>query len=72
MAELDVTVRRAGNSLDLRVPKKEARRLGLVEGRKLRVTIESPLEFRDLIGTLKGRISRAKLHAATNEDEDLD
>lgn len=72
MAEIDVTVRRAGNSLDLRLPKKEARRLGLVEGRRLRVTIETPPEFKELIGTLKGRIARTKLHTATNEDEDLD
>ena len=72
MAEVDVVVRRGGNSIDLRVPRREARRLGLARGRRLRVRIEDAPEVADLVGTLKGRVSAAKLHAATNEGEDLD
>ena len=72
MPEVEVTVRKAGNSIDLRLPKREARRLGLTEGRRLRIRIPEAPAFRELIGSLKGRISTAALHAATNEDEDLD
>jgi hypothetical protein len=72
MTEIDVVVRRAGNSIDLRLPKREARRLRLVEGRRLRVRIEDLPDFSDLVGILKGRVSSSKLHAATNEDEELE
>jgi antitoxin component of MazEF toxin-antitoxin module len=71
MAEVDVVVRRAGNSLDLRLPKSAARRLGLKEGRRLRIRLEEEVDFAEFIGTLKGRVKAADLHAATNEDEDL-
>ncbi|HKZ63894.1 MAG TPA: hypothetical protein VJ400_05585 [Thermoplasmata archaeon] len=72
MDEVEVIVRKSGNSIDLRVPKRTARRLGLVEGRRLRVRIDDAPNVEDLVGTLKGRFSAADLHAATNEDEDLD
>lgn len=72
MPEVDVVVRRAGNSLDLRVPKRLARKLGLVEGKRLRIRIEEEPDFAAFIGSLKGRVSAAALHAATNEDEDLE
>ena len=71
-SEVDVVVRRAGNSIDLRVPKRLARRLGLIEGRRLRVRIDDVPDVADLVGILKGRVSAEALHAATNEDEDLD
>ena len=72
MNELDVVVRRAGNSIDLRVPKPEARRLGLVEGRRLRIAILDAPDLVDLLGSLEGIVSAEELHAATNEDEDLE
>lgn len=72
MPDVDVVVRRSGNSLDLRVPRKVARRLGLEEGRRLRVRIEEDADFAEFIGTFKGRGSPQQLHAATNEDEDLE
>ena len=72
MTEIDVVVRKAGNSIDLRVPKREARRLGFAHGRKLRVRIEDAPDAAELVGTLKGRVSAARLHAATNEEEDVD
>lgn len=68
MTEIDVVVRKAGNSIDLRVPKREARRLRLVEGRTVRISIEDVPDFADLAGILRGRFSRSKLHAATNDD----
>jgi len=71
VTEVDVVVRKAGNSIDLRVPRRVARRLGLAHGRRLRVRIEEVPDAAELVGTLKGRVSAAKLHAATNEDEDL-
>ena len=72
VTEVDAVVRRAGNSIDLRLAKSEARRLGLKDGRRLRIRIEDAKEFAELVGTLKGRVSAKALHAATNEDEDLD
>ena len=72
MTEVEVVVRRAGNSIDLRLQKREARRLGLAEGRRLRVRIEDAPELADLVGALKGRVTAAELHAVTNEDEELD
>jgi antitoxin component of MazEF toxin-antitoxin module len=72
MTEVNAVVRKAGNSIDLRLPKREARRLGLTEGRRLRIRIEDVEEVADLVGVLKGRVSAKALHAATNEDEDLD
>jgi antitoxin component of MazEF toxin-antitoxin module len=71
MTEVDAVVRKAGNSIDLRVAKSEARRLGLKEGRHLRIHIEDVKEVAELVGVLKGRVSAKALHAATNEDEDL-
>ncbi len=71
MTEVDAVVRKAGNSIDLRVAKSEARRLGLKEGRRLRIHIEDVKEVAELVGVLKGRVSAKALHAATNEDEDL-
>ena len=72
MTELNAVVRKAGNSIDLRVRMRDARRLGLTEGRRLLVRIEDLPDLSDLVGVLKGRVSAAELHAATNEDEDLD
>jgi len=72
MTEIDVIVRKAGNSIDLRLPKREARRLGFAHGRRLRVRIEDAPDVASLVGTLKGRLSATALHAATNEDEDVD
>lgn len=72
MPEIDVVVRRAGNSLDLRVPKGIARKLGLVEGRRLRVRIDDEPDFAQFMGAFKGRLDKERAHAATNEDEELE
>jgi hypothetical protein len=71
LTEVDAVVRKAGNSIDLRLAKGEARRLGLREGRRLRIRIEDAKDVADLVGVLKGRVSAKALHAASNEDEDL-
>lgn len=72
MDEVDAVVRRVGNSIVLRIPKRAARRLGLIEGRRVRIRIEDDFDFLELVGSLKGRIRASRLHAATNEDDDLD
>jgi len=47
-----------------------ARRLRPTERREPRVRADDVDEFSQFIGVLKGRVSAAKLHAATNEDSD--
>lgn len=72
MTEIDVVVRHTGNSIDLRVPKAEARRLGLAHGRRLRIVIPDDPDVVDLIGALKGRINVERALALGEEGEDLD
>lgn len=64
-------VRRAGNSLALLLPKKEADELHLHEGDTVQVEIHKVASLLELSGSLKGRVRSKELHALTNEGEEI-